>query len=85
MGQEQSQESNEKTRGALSAFCCNSNLCNNDSNIDNRITEANRKHAYRNMMAENPKKRTETFQSMNTMQGSNPYSKKIETNEDFAK
>lgn len=47
MGNEQSNPNNKD--GQLSAFCCNSNLCNNDSNIDNRKNEINRKNAYRNM------------------------------------
>ena len=51
MGQSPSQHAPQK--GALSAFCCNSNLCNNDSNIDNRMTEVNKKNpnGYRQVMA----------------------------------
>ena len=46
MGNEQSQGAN---KDGLNAFCCNSNLCNNDSNIDNRMNEIGRKNAYRNV------------------------------------
>ena len=64
MGSEQSSEGGKQIpegRGALSAFCCNSNLCNNDSNIDNRMTEINRKNANRNMLAANQKSRGDSF------------------------
>jgi len=52
MGLEQSSlQQSDKSKGPLSAFCCNTNLCNNDSNIDNRMTEINRKNAHRTMLA----------------------------------
>ena len=35
-----------KKNNGLSAFCCNSSLCNNDNNIDNRMTEVNRRQNY---------------------------------------
>ena len=33
MGAEQSDQNG---KGQLAGFCCNSNLCNNDSNIENK-------------------------------------------------
>ena len=36
----------QKKNNGLSAFCCNSSLCNNDNNIDNRMTEVNRRQNY---------------------------------------
>ena len=67
MGQEQSSD-----RKPLSAFCCNSNLCNNDSNIDNRITEVNRKNQHRTMLAAEHKSRGDSFNT-NATNGAGPY------------
>ena len=51
MGQDQSVPDGQTEKSnPLSSFCCNTNLCNNDSNIDNRNTEAGRRAAGRNIL-----------------------------------
>ena len=44
MGQEESKQSTNGGKSGLSGFCCNNSLCNNDSNIDNKMNEVQRRN-----------------------------------------
>lgn len=46
------QQSGDQQNNGLGGFCCNTNLCNNDSNIDNKngmadMQQINRKNQFR--------------------------------------
>lgn len=84
MGQEQSNMNGATGKTALSAFCCNSSLCNNDSNIDNKVTEVNRRKQNRNIITyDNKSRENYSFNTIVTNEKNyNMYSKYQNTKQD---